>query len=341
VSQISPPIRIVLVAAVALIGAWMLFLRPKTETTPPVPQAPPTAPGVKGLTNDIQKAKDASATSDAANAKLQAATGGQDTANGTAPATTTAKPATGAAAKGADAAVAGLPVRVQKALDAKKILVLFLYNPKGADDRLTKKAVAKIDRWNGQVVVQKANVAKVARYGKIARGANVEQSPTIVVVDRNQKAERLVGFQDKRSVDQAVVDAMRNSGGIIKDKYLSAINSACATTGVQQTSIPEATTPSEIRTHVARQSVVWKRFLTRFAAIKAPGKWKGLKRAALKDGKAMSANYTAWLAALGSNPSPAKAAGTWSHYAPRSGKLSKSWNARMDKHNVLSCGAQT
>ena len=76
-SQISPPIRIVLVAAIALIGAWMLFLRPKTET-PPVPQQPPTAPGVKGLAKDIAKAKEASKTSDAANAKIQAATGGQD-----------------------------------------------------------------------------------------------------------------------------------------------------------------------------------------------------------------------------------------------------------------------
>src|SRR4051794_30384968 len=176
----------------------MLFLRPKTDTTPPVPKAPPTAPGVKGLTSDIAKAKAASKTSDAANAKIQAATG-QDTgaAAGSTSATQAGKSAGAAAAPKVD--TAGLPKRVAKAIDDKKVVVLFFYTPKSADDRATKKAVAKVDRWHGEVVVQGANVKSVSRYAKIARGADVSQSPTIVVVDRNLKAERLVGFQDTRS----------------------------------------------------------------------------------------------------------------------------------------------
>ena len=342
-SQISPPIRIVLVAAVALLGAWMLFLRPKTETATPTPTAPVTAPGVKGLANDIAKAKGASKTSDAANAKIQSATGGSTTGStaGTDSASKSSSSSTSQAATGSTAATAGLPVRVQKALDAKKVLVLFFYNPKSADDRAVRDAVKHVDRWDGEVVIQSADVSTVARYSKIARGADVEQSPTIIVVDRNAKATTLVGYQDTISVDQAVVDAMRASGGIISDKYLSKINAACATAGVQQVAVPEVTQASEIRPTVVQQGRVWKRFMTRFAAIKAPTKWQGLKRASLKDGKAMSANYTAWLAALGSKPSDAKAIGTVSRYQGRSGKLTKSWNARMDKHNVLSCGAQT
>ena len=338
-SQISPPIRIVIVAAVALLGAWMLFLRPKAEpSVPPPAPAPATAPGVKGLTSAVDKAKEASKTSDAANAKIQSATGEESAA--------TAKPAGQAAAKGAATKAAGgtakgLPARVQKGIDAKKIVVLYFFNPKSADDRFVKRSLAKVDRWGGQVVVQAANVSSVSRYGKIARGADVEQSPTIVVVDRNLKAEKLVGVQDTVSIDQAVVDAMRNSGGIIEDKYLSAINAACATAGVQAATIPDATAPSDIRPNVARRANVWERFMTRFAAIKAPGKWKGLKRASLKDGKAMSANYTAWLGALGSKPSAGRAIGTVPKYSGREHKLTKSWNARMDKHNVLSCGAQT
>ena len=39
-SQISPPIRILLVCAVAFMAAWMLFLRPSTETGDPAAEAP-------------------------------------------------------------------------------------------------------------------------------------------------------------------------------------------------------------------------------------------------------------------------------------------------------------
>ena len=70
-SQISPPIRIVLIAVIGLIAAWMLFLRPKTEATPAPTPAPATAPGVTGLGNAVDKAKDAAATSDKANEKVQ------------------------------------------------------------------------------------------------------------------------------------------------------------------------------------------------------------------------------------------------------------------------------
>src|SRR5215208_3570222 len=41
-SQISPPIRILLVCAVAFLAAWMLFLRPSTDAGTPAADAPPT-----------------------------------------------------------------------------------------------------------------------------------------------------------------------------------------------------------------------------------------------------------------------------------------------------------
>ena len=39
-SQISPPIRIVLVLAVATAALYMLFLRPKSDVAPPAAPAP-------------------------------------------------------------------------------------------------------------------------------------------------------------------------------------------------------------------------------------------------------------------------------------------------------------
>ena len=339
-SQISPPIRIVLIAVVGLLAAWMLFLRPKTEPTVPPAPAPATAPGVTGLSNAVDGAKAAGAAQEARDGKVQEATGEASGATGTASAT---KPgAKGTAAAAADSAAAKtLPQPVRKALAGNKILVLAFFNPKASDDRAVRRALADVNRWNGEVAVRTADISRVSRFGAITRGVDVQQSPTVVVVDRNEKAELLVGFEDTLSIDQAVVDAMRASGGLIKDRYLSAINGACATAGVQVMAIPTADSPGQLQPQVKRTSKVWKRFMTRFAAIKAPARWRGLKRAALADGRAMTANYGAWLGALGSSPSAATSVGSVLTYGPRGAKLTKSWNARMDKHNVLSCGAQT
>jgi hypothetical protein len=92
--------QIALVAVVLLAGMWFTVLKPKSAdstSSAPVAQtttqsSEPVAPGVKGLTSAIDKAKGAAATSDAANAKIQAATGG--TASTAAPAATATATAT-------------------------------------------------------------------------------------------------------------------------------------------------------------------------------------------------------------------------------------------------------
>jgi hypothetical protein len=342
VSQISPPIRIVLVAAVALVGAWMLFLRPKTDTVTPTPNAPVTAPGVKGLTNDIAKAKGASKTSDAANAKIQSATGGS-TIGSTAGTDSASKSSssTSQAATGSTAATAGLPVRVQKALDAKKVLVLFFYNPKSADDRAVRDAVKHVDRWDGDVVIQSADVSTVARYSKIARGADVEQSPTVVVVDKNRQAETLVGYQDTRSIDQAVVDAIRNSGGVlIKDPYLSKINDVCRESGQAIWNVPDpAHTGAELRTSVRSYDTRVQHLVTRFKAVPAPAKSRAFRRASVSELGVLAAYSHGLVRATGNGKQLAPIARYVRAETPGVNTAAKTWNARMDKRRVLSCGS--
>ena len=340
-SQISPPIRIVLVAAVALIGVWMLFLRPKTPTPSATPSTPATAPGVKGLTSDVAKAKAAAATQEASDAKVQSATGEQAAAGSKSAAKPGAAAKPAAAAKAAAGDTAGLPVRVQKALDGHKVLVIGFFNPKSADDRAVRRAVAKVDRWEGEVVIQAANVASVARYSKIARGADVTQSPTVVVVDRNAKAERLVGFQDTRSIDQAVVDAMRASGVLISDPYLRKLNDVCRVSGTSVFNVPEPTQPgAELRTSVRRLDNRMGRMVADIKALPAPGKWRAFKRANVADLKVAQS----WVHGL------AGATGNGTHLVPivryyqssdtkAFAKAGKSFDARMDKHHVLSCGS--
>jgi hypothetical protein len=222
-SQISPPIRILLVCAVAFLAAWMLFLRPKDDAGTPG-TATPTAPASRpvesgGAKSDslagkaVEKANDATAAQDA-QAEQLAGGAGETAAPPAATAVTPADP-TAAAEPGKltkeAAAAGGLPLRVLRAIADRKVVVLLFWKPKAAEDRAVRKALTGVDRHKGKVLAHATHVKRIAAYGQITRGADVEQSPTIVVVDRNRKVETLVGFVDRTTIDQAVTDALRNS----------------------------------------------------------------------------------------------------------------------------------
>ncbi|HTE58828.1 MAG TPA: hypothetical protein VK631_00665 [Solirubrobacteraceae bacterium] len=232
-SQISPPIRILLVCAVAFMAAWMLFLRPSTDAGTPAVDAPaPTAStppvaagGEKSQSlagKAVEQANDATAATDARVERLadgtetaaDAGSAANATGTGTAPATAD-DPAAPGAKPGTltpkAAAAGGLPLRVLEAIGDHKVVVLLFWSPKSADDKAVRKALAKIDRHDGKVLAHATNLKKIAAYGQITRGADVEQSPTIVVVDRKMKVETLVGYVDRVTIDQAVTDALRNS----------------------------------------------------------------------------------------------------------------------------------
>jgi hypothetical protein len=222
-SQISPPIRILLVCAVAFLAAWMLFLRPKDDAgipaaaTPAESTQPVDAGGPKadtGAGKVVEAANDTVAAQDA-RAEQLADGDGTSAAAPSATATTVDEPAVA----GADpakltkkaAAAGGLPVRVLRALGERKVVVLLFWSPKSAEDKAVRKSLTGVDRHDGKVLAHATHIKRIAAYGQITRGADVAQSPTVVVVDRNRKVETLVGYVDRPSIDQAVTDALRNS----------------------------------------------------------------------------------------------------------------------------------
>ena len=214
--QLSPPFRIAIVAMLAVCALWFTVLKPKD----PAADAPlPTAPGATGLANDVNAAKGAAATSDAANAKIQKATGGAAATTTPAKAPAPAKHATKtgphaavagkSAAKGA--ASADPTASLLSALDAKKAVVMLFYNRAGIDDRAVRKAVAATDRHHGKVVVKAVPVGQVGRYEAITRGAQILESPTVLVIAPDRKARAIVGFTTTGEVDQAVGDALASA----------------------------------------------------------------------------------------------------------------------------------
>src|SRR5262245_62065388 len=202
-SQISPPIRIVIVAAVAFLAAWMLVLRPKTETVPPpapAATAPAKQPGNTAQSaagKAVQAAENAKATAESA-AKARA---GESTAPATsansAPAPANApQPSAAAAAKtlGVDAeALATLPAGVRDAIEARKVVVLGFFNKEALDDRAAKKQLAKVHDFHGRASVHSVSIDSVQKYQAITRGVDVSQSPSVVVIGRDMKAQLLTG----------------------------------------------------------------------------------------------------------------------------------------------------
>jgi hypothetical protein len=215
VSQLALPYRIALVALVAFAGLWFVALRPKsgsgTPSTPPAAQSQPTAPGVKGLTNAIAKAHNASAESDAANARIQAATGGSTAAAPAAPATA-AKPLSSAASKPAVPAVKGLAVGDLSApllaALAKDKAVVVAFTGTAADDRSVARAIRQLPHRRGRVVVKIVPIGQVGHYTAITRGTQVATAPTTLVIGPNHEAQAIVGFTGTAELSQAIGDAL-------------------------------------------------------------------------------------------------------------------------------------
>jgi hypothetical protein len=221
-SQISPPLRILLVGSIVFLAAWFAFLRPgdgsETASTPSpattVPAKDPNAAAQSAPGKAVQsavEAKDATEAAQAASSGEAPAPASTDSTAGGATAQTQAPeaPATGAPAKPGEKALSGLPMPVLKAVADHKVLVMLFWNPKAADDRAVRKAVKGIGRHHGKVSVHVANVKDISRYAQITRGVDVQQSPSVVVVDRKLRGDLLTGYVDRVTIEQAVSDALR------------------------------------------------------------------------------------------------------------------------------------
>jgi hypothetical protein len=129
------------------------------------------------------------------------------TTTGTATGTTT-QPAKPAQPK--VTASAGLPPDVARALNNDKVVVLFFYEPAAADDQATRAAVRAVRAGGGggQVRLFQDVVARISDYRRLTGSLGISQSPALVVIDRNRKAELLQGYLDSGTIEQTVRDAL-------------------------------------------------------------------------------------------------------------------------------------
>jgi hypothetical protein len=347
-SQISPPIRILLVCAVAFLAAWMLFLRPSSDAGTPAAETPATtAPPVEagGEQADslagkaVEKANEATAAQDARAEQLADGTG-ESVATPQAQATGPATATTGAPANvelPSREELGSVPADVRRAFVKRQIVVLGVVSPKGADDKLVRKALGNVDKLHGRVFVKTVPVKRISRYGSITRGTDLSQTPSVVIVDFGFKATTLAGWVDARTVEQGVVDAIRASGELYPDPYLRKVAQECHHAFPDARVLIEPASGREYSAMIGGFGAGAKAFERKIAALPTPKKWRSYSRALRADIADFAATLTSWHAALGANPTLPKAATALQRFGPELRKSARSIDKRFERHDVLGC----
>ncbi|HEX6389657.1 MAG TPA: hypothetical protein VFZ89_09425 [Solirubrobacteraceae bacterium] len=238
-AQIGLPFRIAGAVALVFALAYFTVLKPKDESMAP----PPAAPGATGLNTAVDKAHGAAATSDAANAAVQAATGGTTTPSAqAAPAAGAAAPAAGtpaapkvsAATANVQKAIADLApgdpsAKILRQLAAGKTAVLLFSSANAVEDAHVRSVLKTIDRHRGKIAVHRIAIGDVAEYDAITRGVQVTQAPTVLVIGTDLKARRIVGYTDRTELNQLINDVSGLRVRLKPSSYKRLVEQGCGT----------------------------------------------------------------------------------------------------------------
>jgi hypothetical protein len=267
-TQLSRPFQVALAAVGLLVVVWFVALRghssssESTATTPAAASSPTSssssspgspssvyhgsAPGVEGLTRDVQKAHGAVAQSERNAAQLQsksaqasgdAASGAAHAAGGTSAATASSathasKSATHAsksasAPKSARAHAKAAPRRsargthvvggaagqawVEHELGRKTTVALLFYSPHSYADSRTRRELERLigqERGRGvKIALRVAAGNEVGQYGSFTRVASVYQTPTLLLITPSGEVKPpITGLTDAFSIAQAIAE---------------------------------------------------------------------------------------------------------------------------------------
>ncbi len=229
--SVSRPLIALLLGTVAFFALWVVALKPSGSSSQ-------SSSGLGAYSSAIQAAHGAVATANAASAAhggtipqtTSAPAATTPTAAATTPAPTATTPSAAVAAVTVHhTAVAGKTatharvqhiavavvqtanaryVVVQRALHAHKVLALLFYNPAATDDRAVKAELKLVPTHRGAVVTEAIPLAELSRYTTITAQVQVNQSPTLVVIDRGRGASTIVGYTTDFEISQRIDDAL-------------------------------------------------------------------------------------------------------------------------------------
>ena len=187
--------------------------------------------------------------------------------------------------------LAKLPKGVAGALKERKTIVLGVFaddasnwRPMADDDRYVRNALKKTNRYDGEVFAKNISLSQLSTYGPLVNDLGVNQSPAVVVIDRNLKGTVLTGYVDRIAINQAIADARRDSiTPAITDEYLRRPNEICAP--LQRCCYSRCSCPT-VRGKKARDAAIDRLPAHRppvrrrgRSRRRRPAKWKSLKAA--------------------------------------------------------------
>ena len=292
--------RILLAGAVVFLAVWFTLLRPKSEEVPATVTATSTPtgnvnsgqPAQSEAGKIVEKAK--TAATQAEGAAKAAAGETQDTTKTTPGTATTTSPDAKAdpVAAVTPEQLSKLPKDVAAAVTGHKVMVLAVLADKGKhwrpmadDDRFVRNTLKHVNRYDGQVFVKQVPLAKIGAYAPIVNDLQVNQTPSVVVVDAKLKASVIPGYLDHVSINQAIADARADSiSPLITDSYLRSANQVCASsrTVLSRWSLPTVRGKKARTASIKRARADYADYAAAVKRLKAPAHWRGLDRAWVK-----------------------------------------------------------
>jgi hypothetical protein len=197
-----------------------------------------SAPGVEGLSKAIAKAHEAVKTSEqnanslqskSAQASGETATGtqsaGSQSSNGTGAAATspssshTQGSSSSSSATGTHGATAASgqsssggssrQAEVAHELAQGKVVLVLLWNPKSYDDVAVHQSLDQVARKQGRkVALHAALPSEVASFGIVTQTVRVNQTPTILIINKKGLISNLTGLVDAFAIEQAIREAV-------------------------------------------------------------------------------------------------------------------------------------
>ncbi|MGH2902375.1 MAG: TlpA family protein disulfide reductase [Solirubrobacteraceae bacterium] len=268
-AQLSRPYQVALGAVLLFAVVWFVALNGHTSSsssTPvaatPTPAAPGktvtsskiyhgAAPGVEGLTRDINRAHRSVAKTQGQEQKIAGAAA--ETKNQGSGASSSTTVVTKHGASGASATVvtkhvaapaphktasSGIPPRqatIESELKRGEVAVVLFWSPKGADDKVVhgelqillaahhevavhpnKAQVRKLRQMTGlelekKIAVHYASAGQVASFGTFTKTVQVYGTPTILVIDKQGAVTTINGLTDAFAIEQTIDEARQES----------------------------------------------------------------------------------------------------------------------------------
>ena len=187
-ANLPRPLIGLLVATVAFFAVWTVALRPSSSGGPVSSSSGP-APAA----SQPKPAAPAHAASHAAAASHASATN--------------AKPVAKPAVKH-KVSPQQRQSMIEDGLNHHKVLAILFFNPAAADDQAVKHELDEIPARGGKVVKLAVPLSELTRYPVITNQVQVTESPTLVLIDGQRKADLLTGYLDQLELAQRVSDAL-------------------------------------------------------------------------------------------------------------------------------------